>query len=288
MFNNLCGSLIETNVNRIRQTQVDKQLSNLERSMESSSYTVRRERRERSMVRRNCLSSLRESLWSIFGLWRVEKIVVSFRSGLVNWRSRTSHLLDLISEVLTSRVDRYDLTATIRFGPNFSSSIQLKSTNLPLHLEARNIPLVGSSSTSVVPATSSSKNSTLEKPSRIVHLKSPSISIPQPQASSSRLGIDDNLPAYVPPLASTSNFPSAAEEKRQLANSSQNDEVPSISTSTNLPPAYIDSNDPSSLTLSTLAVDEEVPEEPPSWEEAVREEAIEEWVAANACLGEET
>jgi len=181
-------------------------------------------------------------------------------------------------------VYRYDLTTTIRFGPNFSSSIQLKSTNLPFHLEARKIPLIDSSSTSAVPAASSSKDSNLEKPSRVAFLKSPSIS--QGPATSSRSESDNDLPSYVPTQSSTSSLPSAAEEKRQLANSDETDGNPS--TSTTLPPAYNASSDPSSLLLSGLVVDEGVSEDPPSWEEAVKEEAMEEWVAANACLGEGT
>jgi len=179
-------------------------------------------------------------------------------------------------------VYRYDLTTTIRFGPNLFSSIQLKSTNLPFHLEARKIPLIDSSSTSVVPAASSSKDSNLEKPSRVAFLKSPPSS--QGPASSSRLESGDNLPSYVPSMSSTLSLPSAAEEKRQLANSHETDG--NHSTSTTLPPAYNDSSDPSSLSLSSLVVDNGVSEDPPSWEEAVKEEAMEEWVAANACLGE--
>ncbi|GAA5959769.1 hypothetical protein JCM3765_000096 [Sporobolomyces pararoseus] len=174
---------------------------------------------------------------------------------------------------------RHDLTVTFQFGSDFNSLVMLKSTNLPLHVEAKQLL-----SHSHLKALKSSSSTPLDKVETEFLVNSehprsqnwrPSASSPSlcPPASASNSGQPEDLPAYKP---SARPF-SADEEKRQLALN----EHAQQSTSTSRLPEYTQASTEVGLTEEVGARD---PEEPPSWEETVRDDMIDDWVAASVAL----
>ncbi|GAA5963444.1 hypothetical protein JCM3765_003074 [Sporobolomyces pararoseus] len=172
---------------------------------------------------------------------------------------------------------RYDLTVTFQFGSDFNSLVMLKSTNLPLHVGANQLVSKSDKKTNETPASSQDK---LEEEVLVNSEPSPnqiSSSPPlYPTASTSISRQPEDLPAY----DSSARPLSAGEEKRQLASNEQAQQSTSISRL----PEYTQASTEVGLTEEVGARD---PEEPPSWEETVRDDMIDDWVAASVAFGED-
>ncbi|GAA5940719.1 uncharacterized protein JCM15063_006340 [Sporobolomyces koalae] len=159
---------------------------------------------------------------------------------------------------------RYDLTATFQFGTDADSCVTLKSTNLPLDLEAHEISTICGTELTV--------------PGKI------GAPVTGGAGASTARHTQDDLPAYEPPATGTSSEDVSVRPEKQESNavslvgsSSQND-----------PPAYeSDDRGVGDTHHSVRAGQSEGGEGPPSWAEVVMDEPLEDWVTASAVLGTE-
>ncbi|GAA5897262.1 uncharacterized protein JCM6883_006634 [Sporobolomyces salmoneus] len=169
---------------------------------------------------------------------------------------------------------RYDLTATFQFGSDYDSQIMLKSTNLPLHLEHDKITSVDIGDEPFGSSSKSSHNKSLGI-DRLQALSpgphSASVSCPPTSIAQSRTPND--LPAYEGETSSAAHS-TRHEKRRSTSNDNLSTEVE--------PPAY------TGATSSSAPGGDRVNElgEPPSWDETVREDMIDDWVAASVAFGE--
>ncbi|GAA5840013.1 hypothetical protein JCM3766R1_000640 [Sporobolomyces carnicolor] len=171
---------------------------------------------------------------------------------------------------------RYDLTATFQFGCDHESLVMLRSTNLPIELESDKPVPLGTDMDALRLSTKSPKPSEKHGHLCLPGDQPPSFSSPGPSQSMSQSRTVEDLPAYDD--RGRSSDLSTSEEKQQLA--SRDRAVPSSAASE--PPTYAST----SIRRDSTARDTvpETEELPPSWDETVRDDMIDDWVAANAVL----
>lgn len=171
---------------------------------------------------------------------------------------------------------RYDLTTTFQFGEGSDSLVMLKSTNLPLHLEAEETsraPGQGASGSLSPPPVS--KTGILDQGIEI----GSSSTMQRPSESTRH---PEDLPVYE---AGERTLLSPREEKLRIARTEDQD----LPRSTQ-PPAYGTSrslidDEPGVGDDSVIGrVGEGDEGLPPSWEETVRDDMIDDWVAASVAL----
>lgn len=175
----------------------------------------------------------------------------------------------------------YDLTATFQFGPDRESLVTLKSTNLALHLEPYELPFIEKAAASVHSTSNESNTDEKDKHFNLPSYLPTSSACPDRVSSTSQLPICKDLPAYGDG-GEDSQF-STAEEKRQVA---PLDMATSSSTAPD-PPAYTLTSTRRIAGVLAAAEDthrEAVEESPPSWDETVRDDMIDDWVAASVAL----
>jgi hypothetical protein len=177
---------------------------------------------------------------------------------------------------------------TFQFGSDYDSLVMLKSTNLPLHLDSSAIRHAPSGTkTTLSHAFDTEKKEAVAKfKSGDTNLKSLSGHPSLPSTSTPTPFVAAELPAYDNSQADNSGHTSTADEK---SGSRSGEEPETLSTSTIQPPAYTG--------MSNSRVPEETPaqraegpdpaESPPTWEETVRDDMMDDWVAASVAFGVE-
>ncbi|GAA6011307.1 hypothetical protein JCM11491_006791 [Sporobolomyces phaffii] len=175
---------------------------------------------------------------------------------------------------------RYDLVATFQFGPDHASGVMLASTNLPLHVEA----------------------STLVPDRRERPCDPPSSSAIRPLASTSSSRVArqsaEALPAYDAEMAPAASSVDRNEKRPRSDPTLTAGDGPGRVDPSSVappPPAYrvptrgLDPSVPEAIDTGRQGgasrVDVEAGEAPPSWEETVRDDMVDDWLAASVALG---
>jgi len=176
---------------------------------------------------------------------------------------------------------------TFQFGSDYDSLVMLKSTNLPLHLDSSAIrhATSGALTTLLHAFDSEKKEAVANFETGDSKFDSPSRSHSDPPAPAPQPLNSPELPAYDDSQVNDSRDLPPAEEKQA---SNRHEEL-ATSTPTIQPPSYTGT--------SSNRVPEETPaqglesgntaESPPSWEETVRDDMIDDWVAASLAFGVE-